>query len=112
MVLKKKKKAQSTICWKILLFDHFIIVEKGSEVTEKQDVKARDSYDLAPNLNPNWGREGARHNHDESEDQTIGSKKTQEDKPQKHTIYQFKENSLNIDANNKKNMHMPTICFN
>lgn len=52
------------------------------------------------------------HNHDESEDQTIGSKKTQEDKPQKCTIYQFKENSLNIDSNNKKNMHMTTICSN
>lgn len=94
------------------MFDHFIIGENGSEVTQKQDVKAWDSYDLAPNLNPNWGREGATHNHDESEDQTIGSKKTQEDIPQKCTIYQFKENSLNIDSNNKKNMHMTTICSN
>lgn len=75
------KKESTVIHLLILLFDHFIIGENGSEVTQKQDVKAWDSYDLAPNLNPNWGRGRARHNCDESGDQTIGSK-TQEDKPQ------------------------------
>lgn len=78
------------------MFDHFIIGENGSEVTQKQDVKAWDSYDLAPNLNPNWGRGGAEHDHDKSDDQTIGSKKTEEGKPQKSTIYQFKEKKAHV----------------
>lgn len=74
-------------------------------------MKAWDSYDLAKKFTPNWGRGRAKHNHDESEDQTIGSKKTQEDTPQKCTIYQFKENSLTLIPTQRKKPKKPCTCL-
>lgn len=80
MVLKKKKKkkhsqpsAERFSCLTI-----FIIGENGSEVTEKQDVKAWDSCDLVSNLNLNCGgaQGGTRQNHNVPEDLTNGSMKT------------------------------------
>lgn len=84
MWLKKKKHSQPS-AERFSCLTIFITGENGSEVRQKQDVKAWDSCDLVPNLNPNWGgggggrrgkQGGTRQNHDVSEDLTNGSMKT------------------------------------
>lgn len=55
MVFKKKKKHSQPSAERFSCLTIFITGENGSEVRQKQDVKAWDSCDLVPNLNPNWG---------------------------------------------------------
>lgn len=80
---KKKKKAQSTICWKILLFDHFYNWWEWKRGDTKTGCESMGFMWSCTKFKPKlgggegqgrWG--GTRQNHDVSEDLTNGSMKT------------------------------------
>lgn len=82
------KKAQSTICWKILLFDHVYNWSEWKQGETKRGCEGMrwHTCNPAPNLKPNWRgwqdrHGGTRQNHDVQESLTNGTTKTYEDRP-------------------------------